>query len=103
MPDFEKKNLRDKDNAAPRIKPPRNVRVAPRGFAPPGMVGIRPSPQLNNNRLKSGQAPKPPRPPKRFALGKSGDLKKNSSHWLPKLRPKIVALSVDKTLRNTIT
>ncbi|PHR93146.1 MAG: hypothetical protein COA69_04130 [Robiginitomaculum sp.] len=76
MPDFEKKNLRDKDNAAPRIKPPRNVRVAPRGFAPPGMVGIRPSPQLNNNRLKSGQAPKPPRPPKRFALGKSGDLKK---------------------------
>jgi len=76
MSDFEKKNLRDKDNAAPRIKPPRNVRIAPRGFAPPGMVGIRPSSQVNDNRIKFRQAPKPPNPPKRFALGKAGDLKK---------------------------
>jgi len=40
------------------------------------MVGIRPSPQLNDNRIKSGQAPKPPSPPKRFAFGKAGELKK---------------------------
>jgi|GEM_PF-4934808 len=76
MPNFEKKKLHDKDNAAPRIKPPRNVRIAPRGFAPPGMVGIRPSPQVNDNRMKSGQSPKSPSQPKRFALGKASELKK---------------------------
>lgn len=76
MSDFENKNLRNKDNAAPRIKPPRNVRIAPKGFAPPGMSGIKQSTSIDKNRLNSGQAPKPPKPKKRFSLGKSGELKK---------------------------
>ena len=76
MSDFEKKNLRDKDNAMPRIKPPRNVHIAPRGFAPPGMSGIKPSPSIDKSRMPVGQTPKPPQPKKRFALGKSGELKK---------------------------
>ncbi|MCF6195922.1 MAG: hypothetical protein L3J50_04385 [Emcibacter sp.] len=44
MSDFEKKNLRDKDNAMPRIKPPRNVRIAPRGL-PRLCLGLYPGPK----------------------------------------------------------
>jgi len=62
-------NLRTKDNAQPRIKPPRIVWESPRGLAPPGMVGLR---------VKPGHdlaQPEPPKPPKRkFVLDRHGDL-----------------------------
>ena len=76
MPDVNKKSPRDKDNAAPRIKPPKNVRIAPKGFAPPGMSGIKPSPAIDKSRMPAGQAPKSPQAKKRFALGLAGELKK---------------------------
>lgn len=55
--------VRDKDNAAPRIKPPELVRLPHPQLAPPGMSGIKMGlPAME--RFAGQPSPKPP-PPKR--------------------------------------
>ncbi len=56
--------VRDKDNAAPRVPPPQQVRTPHPRLAPPGSVGIRPSlmpvmdrapPELPKAKIELGQ------------------------------------------------
>jgi hypothetical protein len=58
--------IRDKDNAQPRIKPPAGVSHPNPRLAPPGSKGIQRNLPTNNAAKKPEQ--------KRFALGKGGEL-----------------------------
>lgn len=56
-----KPTLRDKDNAQPRIQPPRFVTTPAHNLAPPGMSGIKTNKRLyGQERTVRGSAPKPP-------------------------------------------
>ena len=61
-------SIRDKDNAQPRIKPPLMAKNPSPRMGPPGTVGIKRNlPKPVNDRDKA---------PKRFTLGKGGELGK---------------------------
>jgi hypothetical protein len=64
--------IRDKDNAQPRVKPPAMARVPQPNLAPPGMVGIRsPMPKLVARSVPKAEAEKAPA---KFSLDRRGYL-----------------------------
>jgi len=60
--------IRDKDNAQPRIKPPRQAKTPPPRMGPPGTTGIR------RNLPTPAKAKAPPKKP--FTMGQKGNLQK---------------------------
>lgn len=62
-----KTQIRDKDNAQPTPKPPRNAEPAPH-LAPMGSVGIR----IKPGHVLARQEPEPPK--RRFTLDRNGDM-----------------------------
>jgi hypothetical protein len=63
-------NIRDKDNAQPRVPPPQQVRVPAPRLAPPGMSGIRPVQPPKMMR----EPPKMPKPTRQ--VGKASEINK---------------------------
>ena len=70
--------IRDKDNAAPRVPPPAQVRTPHPRLAPPGAMGIRPSLQPVAERA----APTLPRP--RTELGNQNHASREFAPLVPK-------------------
>lgn len=64
--------IRDKDNAQPRVKPPALARTPQPNLAPSGMVGIRVP--LTKVVAKIVPVAEPAKAPKKFSLDYKGDL-----------------------------
>ena len=71
LADLPKSPIRDKDNAMPRIPPPKTVQIPHPQLAPPGMSGIK-----TQEKRFTLTGPLPERPKPKIEMGQEGRVKR---------------------------